>query len=309
MATLTRPSAPPVTRSGQQRPPRVAHLWHAWSRHRPVILAYHDVVDPDRFAQQLDYLAAMMHPVRVEDVLRAAANGAPLPRGAVLVTFDDGDITIHEHALPLLRERGIPAVAFVVTELIGTDRPAWFQEVRALVGGGAVHPRLGRMAPDAAVRTLKRLPDDERRRVLDELRAAHAPVARRQLSVEQLRELEEAGIEIGSHTHSHPCLDRCSDDTIEDELTRAHALLETWLGRAPRVFAYPNGNGDTRVDVLLARMEYAAAFLFDHRIGAFPPANMYGISRVRVNSTTALRRFRNIISGLHPLVHHSIGRT
>ncbi len=52
--------------------------------------------------------------------LRAAVEGrAELPDRAVLITSDDGYRSVREHALPVLREHGCPAVLFVPTAYVG----------------------------------------------------------------------------------------------------------------------------------------------------------------------------------------------
>jgi peptidoglycan/xylan/chitin deacetylase (PgdA/CDA1 family) len=287
--------------------PGVARIW---LRNRLVVLAYHGVQAVDRFRWQMEYLRATMEPVSLDRALQAQTGVRALPPRSVLVTFDDGDRSVYERGLPILKSMGIPAVCFVIAGLIGTRQPFWFQEVRELVRGGAHIDGLDGASPDAAVRHLKQVPDSERRLLLARLRVgASGRVFQQQLTVEELREMESAGIVIGNHTDTHPCLDRCSDLTVADELTRAHEALTEWLGHAPRAFAYPNGNGDPRAETVLARLGYGAAFLFDHRIGRFPAANGYRVSRVRVNSTTSKARFRNIVSGVHPLVHRMLGRS
>ena len=40
------------------------------------------------------------------------------------ITFDDGYRDFYDHALPLLKQKGIPAAVFVVTDLVGTTARA-----------------------------------------------------------------------------------------------------------------------------------------------------------------------------------------
>jgi peptidoglycan/xylan/chitin deacetylase (PgdA/CDA1 family) len=287
----------------------LASVTHAWLRKRLVALAYHEVRDLDLFRRQVEYLRATRNPVSIGDVLRAQAGERPLPARPVLVTFDDGHRSVYEKGLPILHEYGIPSLVFAVADHIGTDRPFWFNEVRELLGRGVVLRGTSLGSPDQAIRYLKQVSDEERRQIVARLReSAGEEIVQPQLRPEELREMQDAGMEIGNHTCSHPCLDRCSDRVLEDELIRAHESLTTWLGHPPRVFAYPNGNGDGRAEAVLDRLGYEAAFLFDHRIAPFPAANPLRISRVRVNTTTPMLRFRNIINGLHPFVHHALGR-
>jgi peptidoglycan/xylan/chitin deacetylase (PgdA/CDA1 family) len=88
----------------------------------------------------------------------------------VALTFDDGFRSVHDEALPLLREEGAPAALFLTTGFVGRDngwpsQPAWapriplvgWQEVEALAAAGwaieshtASHPDL-RGLSDAAL--------------------------------------------------------------------------------------------------------------------------------------------------------------
>ncbi len=66
-------------------------------------------------------------------------------------------------------------------------------------------------------------------------------------SASQLRELAAAGMEIGSHSCSHPDLSRESPDKVVRELVESRKTLEDLLGQEITSFAYPYGffNEDT----------------------------------------------------------------
>ncbi|MGH7445814.1 MAG: polysaccharide deacetylase family protein [Longimicrobiales bacterium] len=274
-----------------------------------VVLAYHGVDDPVSFERQIAFLAATLQPVTLADVLAAITDRARLPEAAVLVTFDDGDASVFEHGCAILSKHCVPAAAFVVAGLIGTSQPFWWDEAAKLVRRGATAQSLRCGTAAEALRVLKALPDEDRRAALDELRhSAGEPVRARQLTADELRALAAAGVAIGNHTLTHPCLDRCSDERVEHEIAHAHAVLCNLLGVQPKAFAWPNGNADARAAGVLQRLGYEAAFLFDHRIGAFPPADSLAISRVRVNARTTMDRFRLFVSGLHSRLHYAAGR-
>jgi peptidoglycan/xylan/chitin deacetylase (PgdA/CDA1 family) len=102
-------------------------------RSRLRILAYHAVADlardpmlaeygvpPRLFAAQLDDLAAHgWEFVSLGAVLASLDGGQPLPRRALLLTFDDAYCDLLEVACPLLRDRGIAAVVFAVADRVG----------------------------------------------------------------------------------------------------------------------------------------------------------------------------------------------
>jgi peptidoglycan/xylan/chitin deacetylase (PgdA/CDA1 family) len=283
-------------------------VFHWRASRRLAVLAYHGVDDGERFAQHLDHIRRTASPVSLEEALAAFEGARTLPRQAVLITLDDGHRSVLEVGLPLLRERGLPAVAFVIAGLVDTDRPYWWTEVADLVGRGGTVDGMPPLAPPDVVRALKRLPDRRRLAAIEDLRRT-AGTARpmSQLSVADLRAMQSDGVAIGNHTWSHPCLSRCDDETCRDEIERSHAMLSGALGHGPEAFAYPDGDRDARAAAVLDELGYRAAFLFDHRLSPTRPHDRLSVSRLRVDSTTTLDRFRTIVSGLHPTVHRARG--
>jgi peptidoglycan/xylan/chitin deacetylase (PgdA/CDA1 family) len=204
-----------------------------------------------------------------------------------------------------MRERGVKGVAFVVADVVDTDAPFWWEEVEAygVALGWTPAARVNR------IRGLKRISNDQRLAAIDELRAAVPqafPVVPR-LSGKELRDLESMGIEVGNHTASHPCLPMCDDETVEREIRSAHAALTAHLGHPPRTFAYPNGDHDPRAEAVLRELGYESAFLFDHRT-IRPGTDPLRLSRLRVSDRISEDRFRAILNGAHPFVHHLLRR-
>lgn len=273
--------------------------------HRLCVMAYHAVPDAARFVRQLDWLTANMTLVDLDQVRSNVLEGEPLPPHPVLLTFDDGDRSVLDVAAPLLRERGIPAVAFVVAGLVDTDTPFWWAEAEELAAMGASSD----CSTSELVRELKALPDADRRARLAKMRSTTGTLVRTpQLTSEELRELEEAGVEIGNHSLTHPCLDKCDDDMLVREVEEAHRGLTDALGHPPRSFAYPNGNWDGRVRAVVAAAGYELAFAFDHRM-VLPDSDPLVLSRVRADSSADLERLKILASGLHPWLHRLRGRT
>ncbi|WP_380281793.1 polysaccharide deacetylase family protein [Kitasatospora purpeofusca] len=284
-------------------------LFRLAAHRRLAVLAYHGVDDPRVFALQMERLVRHAHPVSPADVEQAVHSGRPLPPRSVLVTFDDGDRTVLTEGLPVLTRLGIPAAAFVVTDLIGGDQPFWWREAAFLAAHGGTARDLADCPPGGVVRRMKTLADRDRRTALAELRESagiHAP-RQEQLTPDDLPALARGGVAIGNHTAGHPCLDRCEDDTVRAEIAGAHEALTGWLGAAPTAFAYPNGNLDPRAEAELRRLGYRVGYLFDHRHDRLLPPHPLRISRLRVNSTTGRDRFDTILSGLHPAVHRLRG--
>jgi peptidoglycan/xylan/chitin deacetylase (PgdA/CDA1 family) len=283
--------------------------WSLINGGRVAVLGFHGIDDPGNFASLMDLLARRHRPISIEELERAIHDGERLPKGAVLVTFDDGHRSVLEHGAPILAERGIPGVAFVIPGLLSSTQDFWWSEVAEAVARGARLEGHGGLDAAGVVRHLKKVDNDERLAAVDSLKAATVGVLppRRQLEHGELLQLAEAGVAIGNHTWSHPCLNRCSPEAIEQEITSAHEDLQAALGTAPRWFAYPNGDWDVQAERTLVDLGYRLGFLFDHRLSG-TGADPLRVSRVRVNSDTSPDRFALILSGLHPAIHHARGR-
>lgn len=145
--------------------------------HGVPVLMYHQVtprphpafrkytVTVKAFRRQMAWLArGRYEPIGLDALLVARERGAPLPRRAVVLTFDDGFSECVERATPILREHGFTATFFLVSGLvgktsrwlvdeIGTEFPlAGWDDARALVSMGftcgahsVTHPRLTRL--------------------------------------------------------------------------------------------------------------------------------------------------------------------
>lgn len=96
------------------------------------VLTYHRFGDAHRdpfcvelkdFTRQMAWLARHECAVSFADMEAFLAGKKTLPDGAVLVTVDDGFRSLYAEALPVLRQYGIPAVAFVPAgEIADADR-------------------------------------------------------------------------------------------------------------------------------------------------------------------------------------------
>jgi peptidoglycan/xylan/chitin deacetylase (PgdA/CDA1 family) len=91
------------------------------------ILMYHQVGDAtddfwtvpaDEFEAQLRILKERGY----ETILpKDLANGSPLPANPLILTFDDGTVSLKTHVEPLLKKYGFRGVSYLITSLVGED--------------------------------------------------------------------------------------------------------------------------------------------------------------------------------------------
>jgi SAM-dependent methyltransferase/peptidoglycan/xylan/chitin deacetylase (PgdA/CDA1 family) len=80
----------------------------------------------------------------------------------------------------------------------------------------------------------------------------------RLLDWDELADLSRHGIRIGSHTCTHPVLDRLGDDCLETELRGSRDEIEDRLGLPCRLLAYPYGIASSRIRQVAAGLYTAA---------------------------------------------------
>jgi glycosyltransferase involved in cell wall biosynthesis/peptidoglycan/xylan/chitin deacetylase (PgdA/CDA1 family) len=135
--------------------------------HDPLLREYG--VSPTRFAAHLDALIRWgWRFVDLDAVLRAFEGSQQLPARSVLLTFDDAYENLLTEGMPLLAQRGIPAVVFAVADNVGGVNEWDLRKggtelklldadgLRALVASGA---EIGSHA--SSHRPLTRVPADE----------------------------------------------------------------------------------------------------------------------------------------------------
>jgi len=236
------------------------------------ILMYHAIVDQElpvadwcflptaAFRRQLLYLKQNFDVIPLGKIPRWRWRGKP----AAVLTFDDGFENNYRVAFPILRELGLPATIFLVTDLIGSEDTVWFCRVNEAIArtqrksiqlNGRTY-KLGsnadRRDAGAAIQAwLKRFPHEE---LLSGMRAivqtlgedpdkpipAGSPF--RMLAPAQIREMANSGlIEFGAHTASHAILRLLPEAARTHEIENSIRAVQRLADRPCRLFSYPNG--------------------------------------------------------------------
>ncbi len=219
-----------------------------------IVLCYHRVNDhgdpkrpalsPSMFAKHLAWLGTRFRIVPAAEIARDPdADG---PRAAI--TFDDGYPDNVTEALSCLRSSAVPATMFVVTG----SRVPWTERVHRIPG----------IATEEVKRRLKRLDPAARDLEIDRLVAERGEDTGGEvlLGPGDVDAWREAGHEVGAHTRTHPILTRCSDVDLEAEVDGSRRDLESALGEAPALFAYPGGACDDRTLERVRAAGFTAAF-------------------------------------------------
>jgi peptidoglycan/xylan/chitin deacetylase (PgdA/CDA1 family) len=221
-------------------------------------------VPVDVFRTQLQALGEVYDLVTLDEILLEDASRRQPSRerrAAVALTFDD-DLPSHvEHALPVLRELGVPAAFFLSGRALHGLGAYWFQQLEALliVYGERQAAALLHL-PERRARELVLACErdaDLRRRVSDVAAGLAVPGI---LERNAIAALAAAGMAIGFHTVEHDILPGLSGAALDDAVSRGREDLAAAAGAAVHYFAYPHGKADTRSAAAVRRAGFNAAF-------------------------------------------------
>lgn len=246
------------------------------SRARLNTLIYHRVlpqpdplrpeeIDASCFDWQIRTLSSCFNVIPLAEAVPALAKGT-LPPRAACITFDDGYADNYEVALPILKRRGVPATFFISSGFLFGDcmwNDAIVEAVRQAAGPSLDlhHCGLGsfaiadeegrRSAARHLVLKLRYLEAGEREdRVRAIIGAAKATIPKFvMMGPQQVRELHNAGMEVGGHTVNHPILSRVAKEVARSEIAENKEHLEDIVGGPVRLFAYPNGRPGRDFDI------------------------------------------------------------
>lgn len=113
---------------------------------------------------------------------------------------------------------------------------------------------------------------------------ADTEAQQRMLSAEQIREMAAAGMEIGSHTLSHPHLRTKNIEEARQEIGRSKIVLEELVGKPVEIFAYPYGAGAYAPGVkeLVGPAEYKLALGIRQGINVSGEEDYFALKRITV---------------------------
>lgn len=243
------------------------------NRQKLLVVVYHGITrqcyDPpiwtqlpvNVFDEQIQFLKGNYHLISMRELTRALEEKRDLPPRSAMVTFDDGLKNNYTVAFPILERYSLPATIFLTTDLIGTERFFWFDELYFIVRHGmmtALGNRSQKLPKEMSagiaqeyirrVEQLKRLSENERCEMLGQLKEEYSwndSPPREDfglLTWDNVREMDQSGfIDFGIHTATHAILSITPDQEWYREIRKPRKLLSDHLNKNIDSFCFPNG--------------------------------------------------------------------
>lgn len=252
------------------------------SREHPcIILLYHRIVDEN--SKYLNKGAAVHHPIKdfsreiayfkrhfqilsMDEVVNRMKSGKEFERPSIAITFDDGYLDNYTLAYPILKKHEVPATIYLTTGLVGTPDGIWTEQIgtafletkkdqfhfSSVLGDETIPIRTEEEKKQASTKvseTLKLIPDDERRELIEKLfeklevsdKVGRHVGKRMMLNWDEVQEMRKDGMTIGSHSHTHPILSQMPIQKAKDEILNSKMVVEKNVPMRVKHFSFPNG--------------------------------------------------------------------
>ena len=203
----------------------------------------------------LAYLSKECNVMPLREALRRLQVGIPLPQRAVSLVVDDAAGPFYDMGWPSLRAAGVPFSLGVIPGMISADTTDHLV-ARIMYGVTSIEAEDGRRAMlERAQAVLGTTWNDKR--PLEHLFTAIRNVDRESLASiamqlgvpdesymtwEQLTELRTGGVDLHSHSMSHPRFEHVTGSWLEWELSRSAELLEEQTREPVDTFVFPYGS-------------------------------------------------------------------
>lgn len=303
----------------------ICHWKNSIVDHSPklLVLVYHRVtakvnadqsnikISEEVFIRQLDLLAKKYPIIALSEALRQSKTGEIRPGCQVVLTFDDGYRDNYDIAFPVLKRKSLPATFFISTDYIGSHDPLWEVEVlndicrspgigRVLIDDITVRKNYFESRLSFALRvfeemkgtggkTIKEVIGDLRSRANKDM-GLYDYSKDLCINWEQVSDMSESGMEIGSHGASHRSLSRIPFNEALEDIKRSKEAIEKSTGKVCNSLAFPFGS---RKDYNQALVDHSKLLGFKscalniHGYNNLKP-DMYSVKRIIMDEFTDL---------------------
>jgi peptidoglycan/xylan/chitin deacetylase (PgdA/CDA1 family) len=222
-------------------------------------------LDIQDFKRQVCHIKRWYAVITMDELASNLAEENHFASPSIVITIDDGYLNNYTLAYPILRTLGLPAIIYLTTGFIGTNKATWVDDLMDMLFLTKAEtlrlPKLlGEKILYISTRSQKRdavkilfnvmLKLEHERKLLimqtlskslgvEEIWGSHAE--RKMLNWNEVIEMSRNGISIGAHTVNHSTLSKMHVREAKREISGSKIEIEAKVGHRIRHFAIPNG--------------------------------------------------------------------
>ena len=274
-------------------------------------------IDQQGLSDQIAFLKKnydLLQPRDAVDIILGRVKPSAL---SVMLTFDDGYLDNLTLAVPVLQAHKATAAFFLVTGYLDDpDQTTWWDEtgwlVRKCIGRKLTISQPEPWSVDVTAANVDdvirdvllrlRRPGTDEKLLIKEMRLcvgmngeALNTGTRLLMNWAEARQLQDAGMTIGLHTHTQSILAKLDEGQQRQELTTCQRLMRDRLGIEASLFAYPVGTRaafTAATKRLVEDVGFEAAFSFYGGTNTFGEIDRFDVRRVAFPAYAPLARTR-----------------
>ena len=259
----------------------------------------------EEFEEQVKYIKRYFNPITFTDLKNLIDNNLTIPKRTILITFDDGFEDNYTNAFKILSKHSVKATFFVSAGLMGQDELFWFERINYIlrntsestienIDGTIIDLSENKnLSINKISETMKLFSNDKMRAYILNLEKKLGIQYNesdlnfsKTMNWEQIIEMSDAGMEIGSHSYNHPILSRLSLEELKEELSLSKITIEKHIGKKVISLAYPNGD-DASVGKTVEEVANNTGYTFGLKYGHegtnyFPVDNFFRMKRMGI---------------------------
>jgi peptidoglycan/xylan/chitin deacetylase (PgdA/CDA1 family) len=246
------------------------------TRKNPRIVMFHrfssqpkkNCVSSVELEKQIIYLKKRFNLLPLSQLRQCIEEGRSAPNNSIVLTIDDGYRDFYDVAYPIFKKHGVPATLYVTTGFINQELWLWPDKIAWLLDcASSVNKTIDFGQSEYGNIKIADVDESNRHQIWSQITSYLLAVDDKQkhewidyfarelgkslpemppdeyvaCSWTELEEMQNNGIEVGGHTHTHPSLGQVSDEQLYCELNTCMNLLDENLGKRQRDFCFPNG--------------------------------------------------------------------
>lgn len=180
-----------------------------------------------------------------------------LPSGSVCITIDDGYDDCYNYIFKALLSENMLGNFFITTEGFSTGN-LWDDRIKFAISQAPNNLTFIKLddhtfdistfnnkkhSQNEIIKFVKYMPMAQRNCAISSIyqQTSASNPSFNFVTKDQIKEMHQAGMIIGAHTHNHPIMSVESDEVVTEQIQIGKDILEDIIGEKVEYFAYPNG--------------------------------------------------------------------
>jgi peptidoglycan/xylan/chitin deacetylase (PgdA/CDA1 family) len=250
------------------------------------------IITEQTFKKHLKFLIKNFNILNPDNFQQYVKNRFRFEKKSCLITFDDGWNDNYHNAFPVLKKHNIPAVIFLSTSFINSDKIFWQESFRSLFkefvtfltnhnnNKTEIEEVLNKLQLNkninfnylnkqnllndlqALLKSFKEAEREDLLKYMEKITGDHKQKDHpdKFLTWDKIREMEKEKISFEPHGENHKILTTITRLEVESEIMNSVNTIKKELNRQSTMFSYPNGNFNQQTIEVLKEINIPCAF-------------------------------------------------